>query len=161
MLLVSKCLTGAPCRYNGQGKANQAVIDFLATLHLGEDYLLICPECAGRLPIPRAPGEIMGGDAAAVWQGRAKVQNQAGDDYTPGFLAGAGAAVAAAKSTHAAAALLKEKSPSCGVHMVHTGSFDGALTSGQGVAAYALAAAGLTLFSEDDLPALQDFLSRS
>ncbi|MBQ3180171.1 MAG: DUF523 domain-containing protein [Firmicutes bacterium] len=158
MILVSRCLTGAKCRYNGRGKPNQAIIDFLRDLQEGVDYLLICPECAGRLPIPRPPGEITGGDAAAVWQGTARVRNAAGDDYTAAFLHGAQDACQKAQKHHAAAALLKDKSPSCGVHLVHDGSFDGSTIPGYGVTALALHRLGLTLFSEDDLPALAEFL---
>ncbi len=160
MILVSRCLLGDKCRYNGQGKPNQAVIDFLRDMQEGVDYLLICPECAGRLPIPRPPGEILNGDAAAVWQGTGRVQNQKGDDYTPGFLKGAGDACQKAAASGAVAALLKEKSPSCGVHLVHDGSFDGTVIPGQGITTLALHQLGLAVFSEDELPELAKFLAR-
>lgn len=161
MLLVSRCLAGAKCRYNGEGKPNRAVIEFLQGLQEGRDYVFICPETAGRLPIPRLPGEIIGGDAAKVWAGAAKVQNHAGADYTPGFIAGADIACQTAAKTGARAALLKEKSPSCGVHLVHNGHFDGTTVPGQGIAAYALARQGVRLFSEDDLDELQAYLRQT
>ena len=160
MLLVSQCLTGANCRYNGKAKPNQEVIDFLATLAIGRDYLLICPESFAKLPIPRAPGEIIGGSAEAVWQGTARVENQAGEDYTPAFLRGAELACLLAQASGANAALLKENSPSCGVHRVHEGSFSGATVPGQGVAALALAKLGITLFNEDELEELRQFISK-
>lgn len=159
MLLVSKCLTGSPCRYNGQGKPNQAVIEFLRGLEPGRDYLLICPECAGGLPIPRTGGELCGGDAAAVWQGAAWVQNAQGDDYTPGFIKGAKAALPLAGQHQARAALLKEKSPSCGVHLIHNGQFDGGVIAGRGVTAYALSEMGVHLFNEDEITELKAFLT--
>lgn len=158
MILVSKCLTGAPCRYNGKGKPNPAVIDFLAGLTPGRDYMLICPECDGGLPIPRAGGEICGSTAADVLEGRATVQNSSGGDYTAGFVKGARLAAGLAKQTGAAAALLKEKSPSCGVHLVHNGKFDDGLTAGQGVTAYLLAQAGVQLFNENELAELAAFI---
>lgn len=161
MLLVSRCLGGAKCRYNGEGKPNPAVIEFLRGLQEGRDYVFICPETAGKLPIPRLPGEISGGDAAKVWAGTAKVQNPEGADYTPGFIAGAEAACQTAERTHATTALLKEKSPSCGVHLVHNGDFDGTTVPGLGVAAYALARQGVRLFSEDDLDELKEYLRQT
>lgn len=158
MLLVSRCLVGEKCRYNGKGKPNRAVIEFLQTLQAGRDYVFICPEMSGKLPIPRLPGEIIGGNAAKVWAGAAKVQNPDGTDYTPGFIAGAETACQTAAKTMATAALLKEKSPSCGVHLVHNGHFDGTTVPGLGIAAYALARQGVRLFSEDDLDELKEYL---
>ncbi len=158
MLLVSRCLLGENCRYNGKAKPNQAVIDFLHNKKIGVDYLPICPEADGKLPIPRPAGEIIGGRAAAVWAGDAKVQNQQGDDYTEGFIAGAKIACKLAEKHNATAALLKENSPSCGVNYVHSGHFNGDLQSGQGVAAHALSQLGLKLFSENELPQLLAYL---
>ena len=160
MLLVSRCLLGENCRYNGKSKPNQAVIDFLRDKKIGVDYLPICPETAGKLPVPRPAGEIIGGCAAAVWAGEAKVQNQQGDDYTEGFITGAKIACTQAEKHHATVAMLKENSPSCGVNYVHIGHFNGDLQPGQGVAAYALAQLGLKLFSEDELPELIAYLEQ-
>ncbi len=160
MLLISRCLLGENCRYNGKSKPNQAVIDFLRDKKIGVDYLPICPETDGRLPIPRPAGEIIGGCAAAVWAGEAKIKNQQGDDYTEGFIAGAKIACKLAEKHRAAAALLKENSPSCGVNYVHIGHFNGDLQPGQGVAAYALSQLGLKLFSEDELPQLLAYLEQ-
>lgn len=157
MILVSKCLTGEPCRYNGKGKPNQAVIDFLSNLQIGHDYLLICPECDGGLPIPRKGGEICGGSAADVLLGKAKVCNCDGDDYTAEFITGARAAVTLAQESGATAALLKEKSPSCGVHLIHNGRFDDGIIEGQGVTAYMLDTIGVHTFCEDELDNLREF----
>lgn len=159
MILVSKCLTGAPCRYNGQGKPNQAVIDFLATLTEGRDYVMICPECDGGLPIPRLGGEICGGTAADVLGGRATIRNINGDDYTAEFIAGAKAALTKAEKLGATAALLKEKSPSCGVHQVHDGAFADGVIPGQGLTAHLLSANGLAIFNEDEIPALASYIT--
>ncbi len=158
MLLVSRCLSGAKCRYNGEGKPNRAVQEFLAGLCEGRDYVFICPETAGGLPIPRLPGEIAGGKAADVWAGRAKVQNPAGEDYTAAFIKGAELACQTAAKLRADAALLKEKSPSCGVRLVHDGKFDGTTIAGKGVAAYALARQNVRLFSENELAELKEYL---
>jgi uncharacterized protein YbbK (DUF523 family) len=161
MLLVSRCLIGDKCRYNGEGKPNQAVIDFLSGLQIGRDYLLICPETSGGLPIPRKAGEISNGSAQDVWNGKAKVLNPDGDDYTPGFLQGARLACEIAKKSNAVAALLKEKSPSCGVRFVHDGSFGGGILPGMGVTSLALSKLGVQIFSEKELAELKDFLAES
>lgn len=158
MILVSKCLTGAACRYNGKGKPNQAVIDFLQGLEQGRDYLLICPECDGGLPIPRLGGEICGGTAADVMAGKAAVRNINGNDYTAEFIKGARSAVDNAVKHGATAALLKEKSPSCGVHLIHDGHFADGIIEGQGVTAHLLNEIGVRTFNEDELDDLQGFL---
>lgn len=160
MILVSRCLTGANCRYNGKSKPNKAIIDFLSTLQEGTDYLLICPESAGNLPIPRAPGEITGGNAAAVLRGEAKVTSKDGDDYTNAFLKGAADACQKASDFSANIAILKEKSPSCGVHLVHDGSFSGQTIPGCGVTTAALISRNITVFSENELKNLQNFLNQ-
>lgn len=160
MILVSKCLTGAPCRYNGQGKPNQAVINFLSTLRLGRDYLLICPECDGGLPIPRLGGEICGGTAADVFAGTARVQNIHGNDYTAAFITGARHAAKLAAGHNVTAALLKEKSPSCGSHFIHDGHFGDGIIPGQGVTAHLLTQTGIPCFSEDELAELQTLLAQ-
>jgi uncharacterized protein YbbK (DUF523 family) len=160
MLLVSRCLIGDKCRYNGEGKPNQAVIDFLNDLQIGRDYVLICPESSGGLPIPRKAGEIENGSAQAVWNGFAKVLNPDGDDYTAGFLKGARIACEIARKTNATAALLKEKSPSCGVRFVHDGSFSGSLLPGMGITSLALSKLGIRIFSEKELAELKIFLSK-
>lgn len=159
MILVSKCLTGAPCRYNGKGKPNQAVIDFLKTLTEGRDYILICPECDGGMVIPRLGCEICGGTAADVVAGKASVQNINGNDHTQEFIAGAKCAVQLAAKHHATAALLKENSPSCGSHFVHDGQFGDGVIAGQGIAAHLLARAGVVCFAEDELGRLTDFIN--
>lgn len=161
MILVSKCLTGAPCRYNGKGKPDQAVIDFLVTLTEGRDYILICPECDGGMIIPRLACEICGGTAADVLAGRASVQNSKGDDHTQEFIAGAKCAVQLAETHHATAALLKENSPSCGSHLIHDGQFGDGLIAGQGIAAHLLTKAGVACFAEDELEKLADFINES
>lgn len=158
MILVSKCLTGAACRYNGKGKPNQAVIDFLHELQLGRDYLLICPECDGGLPIPRLGGEICGGTAADVFRGQATVRNINGDDYTAEFIKGAQTAVNIAQTHAAEAALLKEKSPSCGVHFIHNGRFDDGIIEGRGVTAHLLWENDIPTFSEEEIDKLREFL---
>lgn len=146
--VVSACLLGRNCKYNGGNNCNAAVLKFLAD----KEYIPVCPEVDGGLPVPRPAAEIQGGDGRRVLDGGAAVLTRAGADVTRHFRAGAAAAVRAARDFGAAAAVLKERSPSCGVRSIYSGDFSGAVQAGCGVAAAALAEAGLLLFSEESLP---------
>lgn len=147
--LVSRCLLGEPCRYDGKAKGNDRVRDLLK----GKVRVVgICPECDGGLPTPRTPSEIQGGDGADVLRGAARVVSVDGEDRTEAFVRGARMAVETARREGAEAALLKAKSPSCGIGRIYDGGFSGTLREGDGVTAAALRAAGLTIHSETDCP---------
>lgn len=135
-ILVSACLLGEPCRYDGKAKPSPAV------LALGSrfDLVPICPETAGGLPTPRIPSEIVG----------EKVLNQAGEDVTAAFMRGAAAAVETARTLSVKRAVLKARSPSCGRDTVYDGTFSGTLTPGDGVTAAALRAAGVVIYTESE-----------
>ena len=134
-LLVSACLLGEPCRYDGKAVPCQAVIE------LGEEFELmpVCPEQLGGLPTPRTPSEV---------QPDGRVVDREGVDRTAAFRAGAEAALAIAREYGCQRAILKENSPSCGSTYVYDGSFSGALVPGVGVAASLLRDAGLEVRSE-------------
>ena len=85
LYLVSACLLGLPCAYDGRGRP----VDGLLALAACGQVVPICPEAAGGLPIPRPPAEIVGGDGGDVLDGRARVVTVAGDDVTAAFLRGA------------------------------------------------------------------------
>jgi NAD+ synthase len=146
--IVSACLLGCACKYNGGSNNSPAVKKFLA----GKDFIAVCPEVEGGLPTPREASEISGGSGAAVLKGCASVLTKSGKDTSRYFLRGVEIAVHKALDFGARAAILKERSPSCGVSAVYDGSFSGSAVPGQGVAAAALAAAGLLLFTEEALP---------
>lgn len=146
--LVSACLLGSPCKYNGGDNYNLAVERFLA----GKEYMPICPEVDGGLPTPRAASEIQGGTGFDVLSGRARVETKSGRDVSAEFTKGANQAVLAARDFGARAAILKERSPSCGVRAIYRGDFSGVTCAGSGVSAAALAEQGLLLLSEENLP---------
>lgn len=135
-LLISACLLGIGCRYDGRRVKK---IDIEA---LGERYNLIpiCPEIYGGLPTPRTPSERVG-DRVVMKDGR---------DVTENFLRGAEAAYEIAVANSVTKALLKAKSPSCGKGMIYDGSFSGTLTEGDGVAAELLLARGIAVYTEDE-----------
>ena len=139
-LLVSACLLGLRCRYDGRSKPDAAV------LALGEGHQLVpcCPEQLGGLPTPRSPSE---------WQGE-RIVNRAGEDVTAQYLRGAEEAVSLARTLGCELAILKERSPACGSREVYDGSFSGVLLPGEGSAARALREAGIPVFGESELDRL-------
>lgn len=150
MILVSACLLGQLVRYKGDGCAQE----LLTAPEVRKHLVPICPECAGGLPTPRPPAEIQGASGGSgVWHGTAKVINNIGQDVTEAYCAGAQEALQITRTQPITAAILKERSPSCGTHAIYDGSFTGCKLAGQGVAAAALAQAGIPLYSEEELTA--------
>ncbi|MBQ3014365.1 MAG: DUF523 domain-containing protein [Clostridia bacterium] len=118
-ILVSACLLGEPCRYDGKSKPCERVIALKGTYNL----IPICPEVMGGLPTPRTPSEICG----------ERVLMKDGRDVTENYNRGAETALAIARENACTVAILKEKSPSCGSGLIHNGSFDGGLVEGDGI----------------------------
>lgn len=102
-----------------------------------------CPEMLGGLGTPRARAEVSGGDGLAVLKGKASVITISGQNVTGAFLEGAARFAAMAKEANCARAVLKSKSPACGVGAIFDGTFSGKVQSGDGVAAAALKLAGV------------------
>ena len=117
-----------------------------AVVAMGERYRIVpvCPETLGGLPTPRP---------AAERQADGLVRTASGDDVTAAYRRGAEATVALATGVGATEAVLKARSPSCGCHEVYDGTFTRTRVAGLGVAASALADAGLVLHSEEDVEA--------
>lgn len=138
-ILISACLLGACCRYDGASKAHP-----LAAL-LAERHTLVpvCPEQLGGLPTPRPPAERRGG----------RVVTQSGD-VTEQYLRGAEETLKLCKLLGCEAAVLKERSPSCGRGQVYDGTFSGTLTAGDGVTAELLAAHGIPVYGESQIEKL-------
>jgi len=150
-ILVSACLMGRAVRFDGRAKPTDHEI-FLRWRDEGR-LIPFCPEVVGGLPVPRPPAEIEGGRGArAVLEGRARIRTTEGRDVTAFFLAGARAALRAAREQGVRLAVLKENSPSCGVHRVFDGSFTGTRTPGPGLTTLLLQDHGIDVFTEDELP---------
>lgn len=147
MILVSACLLGHKVKYDGGENGQPLLLRYAAR----GQFLPVCPESAAKLPVPRPPVELQGGTGEAVLAGRAVVRDTEGADRTAAFRRGAKSVLAVAKRYQAQIAILKENSPSCGVHQVYDGTFCRRKIDGQGVTAAQLAAAGLRLYSEKDL----------
>ena len=136
-LLVSACLLGRACRYDGKSKLQADL-----PAELGERALPYCPEEACGLGTPRPKAELVGGDGHAVWHGDARVVDEGGRDCTRDFQRGAVLALASCLARGGLGALLKERSPSCGSSEVW---IEGALQPGQGVTAALFHRAGLSI----------------
>jgi uncharacterized protein YbbK (DUF523 family) len=139
-LLISACLFGIPCRYDGRSVAK---IDIEA---LKEKYNLVpvCPEIYGGLTTPRRPSEQRDGG----------VFMDDGRDVSENFLRGAESAYSLCRLLDCKKALLKERSPSCGKGKVYDGSFTGTLTDGDGVTASYLRERGISVFGESEIAKL-------
>ncbi len=111
IILVSACLAGLRTRYDGRVIDNP---DCLARLD-GCIWIPLCPEQLGGLPTPRCPAEIIGGTGDDVLDGKARVIDSEGCDLTEAFIRGAEMVVEIAKAQRIDGALLKARSPSCGV----------------------------------------------
>ncbi|MFC4111949.1 DUF523 domain-containing protein [Nonomuraea zeae] len=147
-ILVSACLMGRKVRYDGRAKTSSDAR--LAAWREEGRLVAFCPEVAGGLPTPRPAAEIEGGaGGAAVLSGAARVLATDGSDVTAEFVAGARAALAAARSAGVRLAVLKEGSPSCGVLAVCDGTFSGRRAPGQGVTTALLESNGIRVFDED------------
>ena len=140
-ILVSSCLMGLPGRYDGTVKQPHPGVAELVKKHT---LVPVCAEVAGGLPIPRPPAEIQGD----------RVINSEGRDVTEFYLRGAQAVLEMANILGAKAAVLKQRSPSCGSGTVHNGKFDGGLVDGWGVTAKLLRDNGIAVYSEDDVDKL-------
>ncbi len=118
-ILVSACLLGYKCRYDGKDNLSPRI------LKLKEDYILIpiCPEQMGELSTPRDKSERKGD----------KVISEYGKDVTSNFIKGAQRALEIAQKEQIDFCILKENSPSCGVHFIHDGNFKGNKIKGKGV----------------------------
>ncbi len=138
-VLVSACLLGRACRYDGQN-SKDLVLEEELTLR-GMTPVPFCPEEHGQLGTPRPPAWIKTGDAQAVISGGSAVVDENGRDVTQNFLVGAQGAVECCQTHGIQAAFLKEGSPSCGVRQTHVG---GVRVEGPGVTTAALEQAGVT-----------------
>ena len=141
-ILVSACLFGMNCKYDGGNNLSEKV------RQLKDDHtlILVCPEQLGGLDTPRLPSEIqMESD-----QKNPRVIASDGEDVTEAFVRGAEITLNIAKVHECKLAIMKEHSPSCGVKQVYDGSFSGKLVDGSGMTSKMLMAHGITVISEED-----------
>ena len=148
MKLISACLLGIKCAWNGQDiyRSDKAI-----ALSNSEILVPICPEQLGGLRTPRAPQEIQGGTGEDVLDEKCKVLNIDGEDVTQKFINGAVETLKIARLFHIEEFIGKSRSPSCGCGRIYDGTFSRELIDGDGVTTALLRRNGIRVITEEDL----------
>lgn len=136
-VLVSACLLGRNCKYNGSNNRTQAVLDFLR----GKEIVAVCPEVMAGMGIPRTPVEIVDG----------VVRDRDGNSYDPQLRSAVAQILEQIRDLHIDCAVLQSRSPTCGVNQIYDGTFSGTRTEGSGVLAQALKDAGYRVIDAEDI----------
>ena len=137
-ILVSACLLGENCKYNGGNNRSERVLRYVA----GHEVIPVCPEILGGLPCPRKPVEWVGD----------RVLTCDGDDCTEAFRRGVQRAMELIANKHVDLAILQSRSPTCGVKQIYDGTFSGVRIDGMGALARALKEKGIPLMDAEDVP---------
>ena len=142
MYIVSGCLLGHNCKYNGGSNKNDDVYEFCQN----HKHIVVCPERAANLPGPRPPAEKVG----------SRILNNKGEDVTEAFVRGARISfntcikMAEMAGEKIEGAILKANSPSCGIGKIYDGTFSGVLTDGNGIFAAMLISRGIEVITEKE-----------
>jgi uncharacterized protein YbbK (DUF523 family) len=137
MIIVSACLAGIPCRWDGKRKPNKKVMDLVKA---GE-AIPVCPEQLGGLTTPRQPSERLND----------KILSKDGQDITQQFVLGSQIVLELAREYSCTQAILKSRSPSCGKSMIYDGTFQDKLIIGNGVTAELLMKNGIEVITEEGI----------
>ena len=136
-IMVSACLLGENCKYDGGNNRNKELAEMLA----GQEVIPVCPEVLGGLPVPRVPAEIVNG----------RVVNREGQDVDGAFRLGAEKALEIAERENPDLIILQSRSPSCGVNEIYDGTFTGKKIPGHGVFAEMAMGADYKVIDAEDL----------
>lgn len=136
-ILVSACLLGRNCKYNGGNNYREKVEKFLR----GKEVIEVCPEMLAGLGVPRTPIEICHGE----------VVSRDGISVDKAIRAAVEQALESIRDEQIDCCILKSRSPTCGAHQIYDGSFTGTLIDGAGVLAQALKEAGYRVLDDEDL----------
>ena len=144
--VISACLVGIPCRFNGKSKLNEKALD----VFLKGKSIAVCPELFANMETPRPACEICCGDGCDVIKGSASVLDNNGKDYSKQFICGAKIAIDEIVKKHGIKkAILKSGSPSCGSKSIYSGKFNGKKKRGDGVFACLLKKEGVKILTLD------------
>lgn len=150
MILVSSCLAGIECRYDGK----HSYVEKINKLVEENKAMIVCPELLGGFQTPREPAEIKGGTGEDVLNGDAVILTKSGEDVTDLYIKGAYKTLEIARQIQADTVILKENSPSCGSSNIYNGSFSGQKIAGNGITAALLKKEGFRVMSEHQLDEL-------
>ncbi len=145
MILVSSCLIGFKCRYDGNEKSDESVLEYLK----GKDFWPICPEQMGGLSTPRNPAEIVSRDPI-------KIVTDKNIDVTSEFLEGVDQVERLIKTKDVSLAILKAKSPSCGSEKIYDGTFSRKLIDGEGVLSKMFRKNNIKVINEEKVGSLNE-----
>lgn len=151
MIIVSACLCGINCKYDGGNNLDERILKLLKE----GKAIPVCPEQLGGQETPRAPHEIVNGDGRDVLSGNARILGPEQDDVTSEFLKGAYETLKIAEAIGASTAILKARSPSCGTGTIYNGTFSGTKRPGNGVTSELLLSKGLKVFTEENIGELE------
>lgn len=144
-IIVSACLAGEKTRYDGRGKYNPLIKE----INEKYDLLLVCPEVFGGLSIPRPKAEIDGDRVITI----------KGKDVTKNYEEGVAKVVAPAKFLNIRKAILVDKSPACGIHEIHDGSFKDKLIKGKGLLTRKLESIGISCYTIEEF--YEEFIKKN
>ena len=147
MILVSACLLGINCKYNGDNNKNEKIEEYLKD----KKFILVCPEQLGGMSTPRYPSEIIYLDEYDVIEGKTSVINNKKLDVTKQFKKGALETLKIANLYGCKKAILKDGSPSCGSSFIYDGTFTGKKVNGSGVTTTLLRKNSIKVISEKDI----------
>lgn len=147
MILVSACLLGIDCKYNGSNNDNIKVKEYLKN----KEFIIVCPEQLGGLTTPRDPSEIVKFDNSEIMDKAYKVISNKNIDVTKNFIKGANETLKIAQIYNCKEAILKDGSPSCGSNFIYDGSFTGNKIKGEGLTAKLLRDNNIKVISENEL----------
>ncbi|AAK80295.1 uncharacterized protein YbbK (DUF523 family) [Clostridium acetobutylicum] len=145
-IIVSACLLGVNCKYSGLNNFSKKVKELCGD----KKVIPVCPEQLGGMTTPRNPAEIVNGTGKDVLEKRARVIDKEGNDVTKYFLLGAEETLKLAKIFNCSKAILKAKSPSCGLGKIYDGNFKENIIDGNGVTAEILRQNGIEVMTELD-----------
>lgn len=148
-ILVSACLMGINCRYDGNNGKNEAVLGLMEKYNL----IPICPEQLGGLKTPREPAEILKSDSGDGWQ-EITVFDRTGQEVSEAFKKGANETLKIGRLFECRQAVLKERSPSCGSGEIYDGTFSGNKVNGNGVTTILLKENGISVTGESGVLSL-------
>jgi uncharacterized protein YbbK (DUF523 family) len=135
-ILVSACLMGENCKYNGSNNLNQNVVDYLK----GHTVMELCPEMLAGMDCPRACAEIVNG----------RIMTEHGEDVDAQYRRGVALALQQMKGSKIDLAILQSRSPTCGVNSIYDGTFSGKLIEGQGLFAKSLCEMGIRVVDSEE-----------
>lgn len=147
LIIISACLCGVNCKYNGKNNLKDGVEKLLKE----GKVIPVCPEQLGGMETPREPHEIVNSTALEILRGKGKVLSETYKDSTDKFVKGAYETLKIAKALGVKEAILKSNSPSCGFGIIYDGNFSGKKIRGNGITAELLQKENIKIYNEEQI----------